>query len=58
MSFVICVCGMNFSTIMSDGRLVKLPNNIVVREDVSKVLKINKNVAIAYTTWYKTYFNW
>lgn len=49
MSFVLCVCGMNFSTMMSDGRMIKLPNNDIVREDVSKVLKINKNVAIAYT---------
>lgn len=49
MSFAICVCGLNFSVMMSDGRLVKIPNNTVVREDVPKVIKFNRNVSMAYT---------
>lgn len=46
MSFVICVCTENFSVMMGDSRLVKLPNNIVVSEHYPKVLQINKNVSI------------
>ena len=49
MSFVVCVCGEYFSTIMSDGRMVSLPNNKVVDENIPKVLKINNNVAIGFT---------
>ena len=49
MSFVLCVCGMNFSVMMSDGRMISLPNNDIVAENVSKVIKFNKNVAMAYT---------
>ena len=49
MSFVICICGTNFSVMMSDGRMVKIPENTVVREDFPKVIKINNNVALAYT---------
>lgn len=49
MSFVICICDVNFSIMMSDGRMVRLPNNVVVDENVPKVLKINNNVGMAYT---------
>ena len=49
MSFVICVCSMHFSVMMSDGRMIRLPDNAIVSENVSKVIKINNNVAMACT---------
>lgn len=57
MSFVICICDMNFSVMMSDGRMISLPNRDVVDESVSKVMKFYKNVAIAYTGDPNTYTN-
>lgn len=49
MSFVICVCGYDFSIMMADGRLVEYPNkNKIVAEKVIKVRQINKNVMVGF----------
>lgn len=49
MSFVICVCGVNFSVMMGDGRLIKYPERTIEDEYYPKVFKINKNVLIGTT---------
>ena len=50
MSFVICVCGYDFSMMMADGRLVEYPNsNVIVNEKVMKIIKINNNVMVGFT---------
>ena len=54
MSIVISVCGVNFSLMMSDGRLVKIndmnsKNLTVVNEEFKKISRINRNVMIGFT---------
>ena len=54
MSIVLSVCGVNFSLMMSDGRMVKIndmtSNDLtIVDENCKKIRRINRNVMIGFT---------
>ncbi len=53
MSFVLCVCGSNFSLMMSDGRVTAFKENEnstkIICEDFKKIKRVNPNVIIGFT---------
>lgn len=49
MSFLLSVCGYNFSLNMSDGRMKNLATNSIEDENFQKVHKVNNNVCIGFT---------
>lgn len=45
----ICVCGVNFSLMMSDGRKIRLNDMKIVDEHCSKIKRINSKVILGFT---------
>lgn len=48
-SFIISVCGVNFSLTLGDGRMTNLSTGEVAYEKIQKIYKINNNVCIGFT---------
>lgn len=48
MSFVLSICGSNFSLMMGDNRMIRLNDNKIVNENLYKVIKINENICIGF----------
>lgn len=49
MSFVLSVCGGNFTVMMSDGRVSKAGDRRVAGEDYQKVFRLNEKVCLGMT---------
>lgn len=49
MSFVLSVCGSNFSLMMGDSRMIRLNDNKIVDENFNKVISVRKDVCIGFT---------
>lgn len=51
MSFVLCVCGMDYSIMVGDSCMIAFDKNKAIQtvdENVRKVLRINENISIGY----------
>ena len=48
MSFVLTVCGNNFSLTMGDGRLIRLKDKQVIDEKIQKVYKVKDGVCLGF----------